>query len=154
VVPVSRCVRDRGTVAGASKIIYRGPPTSTKLLRVSSWVRSHSFYLIYCYNYKTLYNSGGRWIRTIGPPSEGQRFSRLLFPNTRARHRRLRKRSPLRPAAASSSSRSRSDERRTHSPTRRSSGPPDRRRHQPFALITRCASPCPLHLLLLRCRAF
>src|SRR6202047_2320371 len=81
-------------------------------------------------------SAGGRWIRTLGPPSEGQRFSRLLFPNMRARHRRLRKRSPPRPAAASSSCRSRSDERRTHSPTRRSSGPPDRRHHNPFALIT------------------
>src|ERR1700726_2810585 len=80
--------------------------------------------------------AGGRWIRTLGPPSEGQRFSRLLFPNMRARHRRLRKRSPPRPAAASSSCRSRSDERRTHSPTWRSSGPPDRRHHHPFALIT------------------
>src|ERR1700738_2840587 len=28
--------------------------------------------------------AGGRWIRTLGPPSEGQRFSRLLFPNMRA----------------------------------------------------------------------
>ena len=80
--------------------------------------------------------AGGRWIRTLGPPSEGQRFSRLLFRNMRARHRRLPKRSPPRPAAASSSCRSRSDERRTHSPTRRSSGPPDRRHHHPFALIT------------------
>ena len=43
----------------------------------------------------------------------------------------------------------------THSPTRRSSGPPDRRRHHPFALIPAlCFFPCPLHLLLLRCRAF
>src|ERR1700674_3132455 len=80
--------------------------------------------------------AGGRRIRTLGPPSEGQRFSRLLFPNMRARHRCLRKRSPPRPAAASSSCRSRSDERRAHSPTRRSSGPPDRRHHHPFALIT------------------
>ena len=39
-------------------------------------------------------------------------------------------------AAAPSSCRSRSDERRTHSPTRRSSGPPDRRYHHPFALLT------------------
>ena len=53
-----------------------------------------------------------------------------------ARHRRLPERSPPRPAAASSRCRSRSDERRTHSPTRRSSGPPDRRHHHPFALIT------------------
>ena len=86
--------------------------------------------------------AGGRWIRIFGPPSEGQRFSRLLFPNMRVRHRRLPKRSPPRPAAASSSCRSRSDERRTHSPTRRSSGPPDRRHHHPFALIPAlCASP-------------
>src|SRR5258707_14203490 len=28
--------------------------------------------------------AGGRWIRTLGPPSEGQRFSRLLFPNIHA----------------------------------------------------------------------
>jgi hypothetical protein len=27
---------------------------------------------------------GGRWIRTLGPPSEGQRLSRLLFPSMRA----------------------------------------------------------------------
>ena len=51
-------------------------------------------------------------------------FRDSSFPNMRARHRRLRKRSPPRPAAASSSCRSRSDERRTHSPTRRWSVPP------------------------------
>src|ERR1700730_10969556 len=39
-------------------------------------------------------SAGGRWIRTLGPPSEGQRFSRLLFPNMRVRHRRFLKRSP------------------------------------------------------------
>jgi hypothetical protein len=81
-------------------------------------------------------SAGGRWIRTLGPPSEGQRFSSLLSSSMRARHRHLRKRSPPRPAAASSSCRSRSDERRTHLPARRPSGPPDRRRHHPFALIT------------------
>jgi hypothetical protein len=53
---------------------------------------------------------------------------------TCARHRRLRKRSPPRPAAASSSCGPRSDERRTHSPTRRSSAP-TARHHHPFALI-------------------
>src|SRR6478736_886115 len=81
------------------------------------------------------------------PRQKGQRFSRLLFPNMRARRRRLRKRSPPRPAAASSSCRSRSDERRTHSPTRRSSVPPPpppplRFNHRVVLL------PCPLHLLL------
>jgi hypothetical protein len=30
VVPVSGCVHDRRAAEGASKIIYRGPPTSTK----------------------------------------------------------------------------------------------------------------------------
>jgi hypothetical protein len=85
---------------------------------------------------RTRLSAGGRWIGTLRPPSEGQRFSRLLFPTMRARHRRLPKCSPPRPAAAPSSCRSRSDERRTHSPTRRSSGPPDRRHHHPFALIT------------------
>src|ERR1700731_344506 len=70
------------------------------------------------------------------PRQKDNAFRDSSFPNMRARHRRLRKRSPPRPAAASSSCRSRSDERRTHLPTRRSSGPPDRRHHHPFALIT------------------
>jgi hypothetical protein len=43
---------------------------------------------------RTRLAAGGRWIRTLGPPSEGQRFSRHLFPNMRVRHRRLPKRSP------------------------------------------------------------
>ena len=68
------------------------------------------------------------------PRQKDNAFRDSSFP-TCARHRRLRKRSPPRPAAASSSCRSRSDERRTHSPTRRSSGRPGRR-HHPFALIT------------------
>src|ERR1700730_13299098 len=34
VVPVSRSVHNRRAVEGASKIIYRDPPTSTKLVRV------------------------------------------------------------------------------------------------------------------------
>ena len=69
------------------------------------------------------------------PRQKDNAFRDSSFP-TCARHRRLRKRSPPRPAAASSSCRSRSDEPRTHSPTRRSSGPPDRRHHHPFASIT------------------
>jgi hypothetical protein len=88
------------------------------------------------------------------PRQKDNAFRDSSFP-TCARHRRLRKRSPARPAAASSSCRSRSDERRTHSPTRRSSGPPHRRHHHPFAFNHRVVLlPCPLHLLLLRCRAF
>jgi hypothetical protein len=87
------------------------------------------------------------------PRQKDNPFRDSSFP-TCARHRRLRKRSPARPAAASSSCRSRSDERRTHSPTRRSSGPPHRH-HHPFAFNHRVVLlPCPLHLLLLRCRAF
>jgi hypothetical protein len=50
------------------------------------------------------------------PRQKDNAFRDSSFPNMRARHRRLRKRSPHRPAAASSSCRSRSDERRTHSP--------------------------------------
>ena len=76
---------------------------------------------------------GGRWIRTIGPPSEGPLFRDSSFPTCAPPP--LRKRSPPRPAVASPSCRSRSDERRTHSPTWRSSRSPDRR-HHPFALIT------------------
>jgi hypothetical protein len=54
-VPVSLCVHDRRAVEGASKVIYRDPPTSTKWVRVSLWVNSHPFYLIYCYSYIQLF---------------------------------------------------------------------------------------------------
>jgi catechol 2,3-dioxygenase-like lactoylglutathione lyase family enzyme len=48
VVPVSRCVPDRRAVEEASKILYRGPPTSTKLLRVGLWVHMRSQDITYC----------------------------------------------------------------------------------------------------------
>jgi hypothetical protein len=38
VVLMSRCVHDRRAVEEASKILYRGPPTSTEPLRVGLWV--------------------------------------------------------------------------------------------------------------------
>jgi hypothetical protein len=101
---------------------------------------------------------GGRWIRTIGTPSERQRFSRLLFPNMRAHHRRLRKRSPPRPAATSSSCRSRSVERRTRQLGDRQV-PPTAAHHHPFALITAlcffrvCSISCSCAVALSRGRA-
>jgi hypothetical protein len=48
VVPVSGCVHDGRAVDGASKIIYCGPPTSTKLLRVGLWVVLYSISISYC----------------------------------------------------------------------------------------------------------
>src|ERR1700738_4684808 len=49
VVQVSRSGHDRRAAEGASKIIYRDPPTSTKLLRVNLWVGPPFLYLRYCY---------------------------------------------------------------------------------------------------------
>jgi imidazolonepropionase-like amidohydrolase len=70
---VSRSVHDRGAAEGASKIIYRDPPTSTKLVRVSLWVGSHSFYLIYCYSYIKLFviEEGDGFERSV--PGRGDR---------------------------------------------------------------------------------